>query len=166
MRALFLVLSLILLSCSSQPEKTLSQDSVPAHLQTLFPKGISAIDQSPVELNSLNDKVIAFYFITQGNPHAPKTTELMSLLAANYSYRFKVIVVNPHDQDSKFIASFKHYKDLFYMLEPEQAKKLAQKYRITSAPSVVVLDTEGKLITRNGVDAIIDNTPRLPGGWN
>ena len=166
MRALFLVLSLILFSCSSQPEKELSQDPAPAHLQTLFPKGILALDQSPVELATLNDKVIAFYFMTQGNPHAPKTTELMSILAANYSYRFKVILVNPHNQDQEFIDDFKSYKDLFYIVEPAEAKKLAQKYRITSAPSVVVLDTEGKLITRNGLDTIIDNTPRLPGGWN
>ena len=166
MRALFLVLSLTFFSCSSQSENQISQGPVPAHLQTLFPKGIITIDQSPAELNTLNDKVIAFYFITQGNPHAPKTTELMSILAANYSYRFKVIVVNPHDQDQTFIASFKNYKELFYMVEPGQAKKLAKKYRITSAPSVVVIDTEGKLITRNGVDTIIDNTPRLPGGWN
>ena len=166
MRALFLVLCLTLFSCSSQPDNDLSQDPVPAHLQTLFPKGILAMDQSPIDLATLNDKVIAFYFMTQGNPHGPKTTELMSILAANYSYRFKVILVNPHNQDQEFIDSFKNYKELFYMVPPAQAKKLAKKYSITSAPSVVVLDTEGKLITRNGLNTIIDNTPRLPGGWN
>mgnify|MGYP001249452126 CR=1 FL=1 len=162
MRALFLVLSLLIFSCATEP----NHEPAHAHLKTLFPQGILNTDLSPVALNTLNDKVIAFYFITMGNPHEPTATEIMSTLAVNYSYRFNVIVVNPHNKNEQFLQAFTRYKDVFYRVNTAHAQSLTKKYQIKSAPSVVVLDTEGKLITLDGLDTIIDNTPRLPGGWN
>lgn len=166
MRSLFLILSLLIVSCASEPSTPEVAKPPHAHLKTLFPEGVLNMALTPIDLGQLNDKVIAFYFVNLGNPHAPKTTELISKLAVNYDYRFKVVVVNPHGHNMRFKDSFSDYQDIFHTINTSQAIALTEKYRIQTVPSIIAIDSEGKLITRNGLDAIINNTPRLPGGWN
>lgn len=152
------------MSCSTDihnhEEKKLS-----SHLQNLFPDGVTYADGEQADLRILQDKALAIYFTSSDNPQSPEFESLLRDMVIKYDYRFSVVVVNAGLDTDDFVKTMDKYGSDLFIVSEKRSKSLTSKYKIIKTPTLLVFASSGELIDEEGVDTIVNNYPRISGGW-
>ena len=105
-----------------------------------------------VDLAKLNGKAVGIYFSAQWSPPCRTFTPTLVDFRNKYADQFEVVLVSSDRDD----ATMKKYIEeagmpwLTVSREGEVAEQLDKKYEVHSIPTLVILKSDGSLLTREG----------------
>lgn len=127
-----------------------------ASLEELVGPELVDAEGKPVELSSLEGKVIGLYFSALWcGPCRVFTPELVKLRDDN-SDEFEVIFVSNDRSEEEQKTYMEKYEMAWPAIPYDSSRRgeLGDKYGIQSIPSLVIIDDQGNLITQDGRDAM------------
>lgn len=136
-------------------------------LDELLPKELEDAKGNPVSLDTLEGKVIGLYFSAEWCPPCRGfTPELVEFRNSNKE-NFEVVFISsdrtPEDQ-RKYMSGY----DMDFLAVEHNSKwtnLLREKYSIRGIPSLVIIDSDGKLITENGRADVSRNAANALAQW-
>lgn len=147
---LTLLLSVFLTHAQAQ------ESSIEIDWEFWFPNGVTNIKGEPVELSSLEDKVVGFYFSAHWCPPCRMfTPKLVDFYEKNQEEMEIVFISGDHSQRQKE----RYIKEagmtwLTIGLNSEDSDRLTGGLRVQGIPALFVLNEDAKIITATGVQEI------------
>lgn len=122
---------------------------------------------NPVELESLEGKIVGLYFSAEWCPPCRKfTPELVKFRDRNKN-NFEVVFVSSDKTEEALFDYMKSTRMRWPALPFGSEKKgeLSEKFGISGIPSLVIVDSQGNLITKNGRADVNENGNRALRDW-
>ena len=115
------------------------------------------LDEQSQSLSSLDGKVVAIYFMHPDNPKCSQFTERLidvynELKAAGKAKPFEVVVLLSSVSQMKAWQSNQPWSAI--LCQPSHRRGLEINYGVFSTPSLLVLNPDGSLSSRNAVKAV------------
>jgi nucleoredoxin len=139
MKALLTLILLAPIACFASLEELIGTELVDAKGQ-------------PVELSSLEGKVIGLYFSAEWCPPCRAFTPSLVKLRDRRSDEFEVVFISSDRSAEDQQGYMKNYKMRWPSLPFGSPKRseLSSKFNISGIPALVIVDSDGNLISRNG----------------
>lgn len=121
-------------------------------LKEHFPDGITDKEGKPVDLSTLKGKAVGIYFSAHWcGPCRAFTPSLVKFRDAN-AEKFEVVFVSSDKSPEKQKEYMEEAKMKWYTMthRSEAANALAKKYQVRGIPALVLLKSNGDVLTTNG----------------
>lgn len=138
-----------------------------ASLQDLLGPSLVDANGNPMEVSSLDGKVVGLYFSAQWCPPCRKFTPLLVEARDANQKDFEVVFVSS-DQSEAAQKKYMQDADMKWPAIPfdsEKREALGEKFGIRGIPSLVVVDDKGNLITAHGRGEISANADEAIRNW-
>ena len=156
------LISLLLFLCV--PQVTFSQSN---QSNSLFPPKLLDSDGKEVSASVLENKIVGIYFSAQWCPPCRHFTPSLVEFRNKNKKDFEVVFVSS-DQSSKAQLDYmKKYKMNWYTIphRSDSANALKKKFEVRGIPSLVIVDKNGKTITKNGRGDVSKNPTGALADW-
>jgi len=132
----------------------------PAMLQLLGDTLVTSSGTVPTA-EALKGKAVGLYFSAHWCPpcrgFTPKLAQMYKALKAS-GKQFEIVFVSSDRDKGAFSSYFKEQPWLALPFEDRKTKSaLAEKYGVSGIPSLIILDSEAKVITKNGRAAVVED---------
>jgi nucleoredoxin len=129
-----------------------------AALDDVLPETLYNAKGEPVELSTLEGKVIGIYFSAEWCPPCRAFTPTLVDFRNKHKDDFEVVFVSsdrtPADQ-AKYMEGYKmDFLAVPHRSTAEAANKLRDRYTVKGIPMLVIIDDKGNTLTTNGRQAI------------
>ena len=131
-------------------------------LAGLFPDGLLNAAGEEVSLDTLNGKeVIGIYFSAHWCPPCRKFTPELVKYRDSQTDDIEVVFVSSDKTEEKQFEYMKEtgMKGPTVKYKSDAANALKKKYEISGIPTLVMVDSDGKLLTREGRKMVSDKVP-------
>jgi nucleoredoxin len=167
------VVTLTLLALLTNPllaetKKTTSPDEKsPSIWKTYFNDGLLDNQNNPVDAALLDGKIIALYFSAHWCPPCRHfTPELVKFRDKNQK-DFEVVFISSDKNPKAKLNYMKETKMKWFTLKhkSDTANALSKKFKIVGIPSLVILNSKGELITKDGRQEIMGEPEKVIKKW-
>jgi nucleoredoxin len=131
-------------------------------LAALFPDGLLSAEGEAVSLNALKGKeVVGIYFSAHWCPPCRKFTPELVKYRDSQPDDIEVVFVSSDKSEEKQFEYMKEtgMKGPTVKYKSDSAKALSEKYEIRGIPTLVMVDGNGELLTREGRKMVTDKVP-------
>jgi nucleoredoxin len=141
--------------------------SLHASLQDLF--GPSLVDSKgdPVETSSLDGKIVGVYFSAEWCPPCRNFTPTLVDARDRNRAKFEVVFVSSDrtaEDQQKYMKDYR-MKWPAVPFDSEKRRALKEKFEVRGIPALVILDSDGNLITSQGRTEISQNARQAIQDW-
>ena len=133
----------------------------------LFPDKLLDSDGKEVSSKVLGNKIVGIYFSAQWCPPCRHFTPSLVEFRNNNSKDFEVVFVSSDRSSKDQLAYMKKYNMKWYTIAhgSDAAKDLKNKYEVRGIPSLVIVDSKGNTITKNGRGDVSKNPTGALASW-
>lgn len=136
-------------------------------LERLLPSDLQDAKGNTVSRDSLNGKIIGLYFSAEWCPPCRAfTPELVNFRNQNKD-NFEVVFVSSDRTPKEQKSYMANYKMDFLAVQHngEATVKLREQFAIRGIPSLIIVDSKGNLITRDGRRDVSSNGKKALADW-
>jgi nucleoredoxin len=121
-------------------------------LSELLPETLKDVNGNEIPRSSLDGKLIGVYFSAEWCPPCRGFTPDLVKFRNKNAKEFEVVFVSSDKDAEAQKAYMKNYKMKWPAVAwgSDEAKKLKSTFQITGIPALIILDSEGNVITKNG----------------
>ena len=133
----------------------------------LLPEKLIDSEKNEVTLDKLGDKLIGLYFSASWCPPCKQFTPILIKLRDDNQADLEVVFISSDRSAEDQMKYMKDYKMSFLAvpLGAEQTKKLQSKFNIRGIPSLIILDSSGKVISTSGVSEVRKSPEEAIASW-
>ncbi len=133
----------------------------------LFPAKILNSEGKAVSSKVLKDKIVGIYFSAQWCPPCRNFTPALVEFRDKNAKEFEVVFVSSDRSQEDQLKYMEKYGMKWYALPhgSDEANELKKKYEVRGIPSLVIVDAEGKTITKNGRSDVSGNPSGALASW-
>jgi nucleoredoxin len=156
------VLSLTLASSNMLTAKEASSNA-----PSLFPEKILDSKGKTVSSKVLENKIVGIYFSAQWCPPCRNFTPALVEFRDKNAKEFEVVFVSSDRSQEDQLKYMEKYGMKWYALAhgSDEANELKKKYEVRGIPSLVIVDADGKTITKNGRGDVSGNPSGALASW-
>jgi len=156
------VLSLTLASSNMLTAKEASSNA-----PSLFPEKILDSQGKTVSSKVLENKIVGIYFSAQWCPPCRNFTPALVEFRDKNAKEFEVVFVSSDRSQEDQLKYMEKYGMKWYALAhgSDEANELKKKYEVRGIPSLVIVDADGKTITKNGRGDVSGNPSGALASW-
>lgn len=134
---------------------------------SLFPAKILNSKGKTVSSKVLKDKIVGIYFSAQWCPPCRNFTPALVEFRDKNAKDFEVVFVSSDRSLEDQLKYMEKYGMKWYALPhgSDEANELKKKYEVRGIPSLVIVDAEGKTITKNGRSDVSGNPSGALSSW-
>lgn len=134
---------------------------------SLFPAKLLDSEGQEVSSAVLKDKIVGIYFSAQWCPPCRHFTPSLVEFRDQSSNEFEVVFVSSDRSQKDQLAYMKKYNMKWYTIPhgSDAANALKKKYEIRGIPSLVIVDSKGNTITKNGRGDVSKNPKGALRDW-
>ncbi|MDA7823130.1 thioredoxin family protein [Opitutales bacterium] len=135
--------------------------------ESLFPKKLLDSKGKEVSANVLGDKIVGIYFSAAWCPPCRHFTPSLVEFRNKNKKDFEVIFVSSDRSSEDQLKYMKKYGMKWYTLPhgSEAANNLKKKFQVRGIPSLVIVDSNGNTITKNGRGDVSKEPKTALAGW-
>jgi nucleoredoxin len=158
----YFVLSLTL-ACSNM----LTAKEASSNAPSLFPEKILDSKGKTVSSKVLENKIVGIYFSAQWCPPCRNFTPALVEFRDKNAKEFEVVFVSSDRSQEDQLKYMEKYGMKWYALAhgSDEANELKKKYEVRGIPSLVIVDADGKTITKNGRGDVSGNPSGALASW-
>ena len=158
----YFVLSLTLASSNMLTAKEASSNA-----PSLFPEKILDSKGKTVSSKVLENKIVGIYFSAQWCPPCRNFTPALVEFRDKNAKEFEVVFVSSDRSQEDQLKYMEKYGMKWYALAhgSDEANELKKKYEVRGIPSLVIVDADGKTITKNGRGDVSGNPSGALASW-
>ena len=145
-------------SAEEAPEPTEQERKQMAALKTHFPDGLVDKDGNAVELDALKGKMIGIYFSASWCAPCRVFTPQLISHRNRYKSDFEVVFVSSDRSDEAMKKYMEKMPWPAVKFDSKSRGILGKKYGVRGIPSLILLNADGSLNTRNGRGVIVSKT--------
>jgi len=133
----------------------------------LFPSKLIDSKGKSVSSKVLKDKIVGIYFSAQWCPPCRGFTPSLVDFRNKNSENFEVVFVSSDRSSEDQLKYMEKYKMNFYAVPhgSDAANKLKKKFEVRGIPSLIIVDANGKTITKNGRGDVSGNPESALASW-
>lgn len=134
------------------PEQNSSEESQSNAIESLINGPLLDNEGKEVDKDVLTGKTLGFYFGAQWCPYCKQFTPDLVRFRNDNKEDFEVVFVSSDYDSSSQFTYMKEYDMEFYTLTlgSDSAVELSQKFEVSGLPTLIIVSSEGDMITRNG----------------
>jgi len=134
---------------------------------SLFPSKILDSKGKSVSSDVLDGKIVGIYFSAQWCPPCRHFTPSLVEFRNKNSKDFEVVFVSSDRSSQDQLKYMEKYGMKWYTLPhgSDAAKQLSKKYEVRGIPALVIVDSKGNTITKNGRGDVSKNPTTALASW-
>jgi nucleoredoxin len=135
--------------------------------ESLFPSKLLDNKGNEVSSSVLGDKIVGIYFSAQWCPPCRHFTPTLVDFRNNNQKDFEVVFVSSDRSSKDQLKYMDKYGMKWYTLlhGSEAANNLKKKFEVRGIPALVIVDSKGNTITKNGRGDVSKNAKTAISGW-
>ena len=161
-RSFMLVMMFVLNACGRQQEAAPAKEGEPANEESgisviaeLFGNELVTADKSKATLEVLNGKTVGIYFSAHWCPPCRRFTPVLVKVYNELKEAgkdFELVFVSSDSNEKAMYDYMEETKMPWYALPygTEKKESLSKLYGVRGIPSLVIIDKDGKTVTKNG----------------
>jgi thiol-disulfide isomerase/thioredoxin len=121
-------------------------------IDEVLPQQLEDAQGHPVSRDTLQGKLIGLYFSAEWCPPCRAFTPNLVKFRNDHKDKFEVVFISRDRTPEAHRSYMANYKMDFLTVkhDPDFTARLQEKYRVRTIPTMIVLDPEGNVITRDG----------------
>ena len=164
-------MSILYSAVCATPHKTAEElPKAPKAIYEMFGKQLRTADNKPVAVDTLSGKIIGIYFSAHWCPPCRTFTPVLvkfydTLKAENKPFEIVFVSFDNTEDDMYKYMKETNMKWSALPFGDKNKDQLSSKFKVSGIPTLVIVNTDGELITTDGRNAVSSNGTKAFEAW-